>query len=254
MKHLALSFILITRLATAQCPSTLGSTFEQLPSFIGLFFSGNCISGTIRDTTICVEYAGSNRVRAAYFSFSTPNGSPVNVTQINQYNPECELIAQGNEILPSSEPVIVCYTLTANFVDNFCPYAIFLNPLSVDWCGFEVSESHGRVNVQWATCSNSNTNRFEILVSKDLELWQVVRTVQPYSVYSNQLDVYKVSFMYSSPGNSYVMIREIGNDGRIMQTDERVFFQPYVQGGASFDILGRQTNGENKQWHWIRNY
>lgn len=251
MKPLVLFLFLISRLAAAQCPSTLGSTFEHLPSFIGLFFSGNCISGTIRDTTICVQYAPSNRVRAAYFSFSTPNGSPVNVTEINQYTPECELIAQGNEILPSDEAVIVCYTLSANFVDNFCPYAIYLNPLSVDWCGFEVYEKHNRVDAQWLTCSNSNTNRFEVLVSKDLENWQVVKTVQPVSVYSNQLNVYKVSFMYSSPGNSYVMIREVGNDGRIMHTDAKVFFQPFVNSGVSFDILGRQTNGESKQWHWI---
>jgi hypothetical protein len=230
MKTLIL--ILFPFVLSAQCkPSKSYITF---PTFLSLYFGGECLSGNFSDTTICARFGANPSGRLPYFSASSPIGNIGTVT------------ASPSEIFPSNDSVDVSYHISGGLIDNFCPYAFVLNPLAVEFCGVNAESLDNQIAVQWATCSNHNTSHFNVIISGDLNTWTTARSVPPYEVNSSGLSIYKTRFPYRE-GLWYIRVMETDLNGDKTLSDV-VKVSVQESQGIYFDILGRQTNKEQFQW------
>lgn len=206
------------------------------PSFLSLYFGGECLSGSFSDTVICAKFAGNLSGRIPYFSASSPIGNIGTVTVV------------PNEIYPSVDSVEVRYTISGGLIDNFCPYAFVLNPLAVDWCGVNVESEGCKVAVQFATCSNQNTSHFNIQISKDLHDWKTAKSLSPVAVNSSSLNVYLAQFN-APKGLQYIRIVEIDfNGNKSISEVKMISVMGCGEGGVNYDILGRQVNKQEFQW------
>lgn len=227
----------------AQCypPVRTSNLYGVIPRFIHLYNNGDCVVKDIRDTTICVKVAPRTFGQLAYYSYSTPYGQNVGVS-IAQFNSACQQIATDNQIYPSTDTTIVCYTIAAELIDNFCPYIYRFVTLSVDWCGFSCSYGEGRLQVDWATCGNANTDRFEVLVSQDAQTWKKLSEVAPKFASSSGVSTYTFASLFSIPGQFYTCVREIDFNGAEAYSNICSFTG--VMSGSllqGYDLAGRQV-------------
>lgn len=248
MKTLLFLLLSAATLNAQRCDSirTVARYFG-IPSFNSLFNSGQCISGTISDTTICVKVGQHpQRFQRMFASFSSPTGEPFQITSYEVFDTSCTLIGIGRDIPAGTDTLIVCYTIQTELIDNFCPYALLMTPLAVQWCGISCNSLPlGALQVSWQTCSNSNTERFEIALSTDAVNWQTVGHVPPVSSNSSSMQSYTVTLPSCLPGNNYVVVREIDLNGNVSLSDLCHSFNPYP--GRNFikpyDLSGRQASG-----------
>ena len=242
-----LFLLLLTTNLTAQCETDrTGRSYLGLPSFFSLYFSGQCVERNMGDTTICVKFPPQSVGQVAGFSYSSPSGQPAFVTAINQYSTDCELIEQSPLIYPSTDTVVVCYTIDAVLIDNFCPYAILSNGLAVEFCGIEAEYEQNFIRLHFATCSNAGTLRYEVIISSDLTNWKTIYTLQPDQTNSSDLTDYNLSIPYTVGGLQYVAIREVDYEGRTTVSDIAFLIVPeVVRSGVGFDILGRSVSNSN---------
>jgi hypothetical protein len=242
-----LFLLLLTTNLAAQCETTrTGRAYLGLPSFFSLYFSGQCVERNMGDTTICVKFPPQSVGQVAGFSYSSPSGQPAFVTAINQYRTDCELIEQSPLIYPSTDTVVVCYTIDAVLIDNFCPYAILSNGLAVEFCGIEAEYQQNFIRLHFATCSNAGTLRYEVIVSSDLMNWRTIYALQPEQVNSSDITDYNLSIPYSVGGLQYIAVREVDYEGRTTVSDIVVLIVPeVVRNTGAFDLLGRSVNNSN---------
>ena len=242
MKTILLLLLSIT--ASAQCnTSRIAQSYFALPSFFGLYFSNQCISGSIRDTTICVKVVKTNQTQLAAFSYSSPSGQPAFVTSVSQYNNQCIYIGEGTMIPGGTDTVTVCYTIQAQLIDNFCPYTVLAGGLAVDWCGIYCYYSDGDVRLRWITCSNSGTSKFEVITSTDAISWTKLREVRPILETNSNQSEYNIAIPFDKGGINYFAVREIDVNGKVNMS-EIVFCEvPYTEKRQSgYDILGRSVS------------
>jgi hypothetical protein len=194
------------------------------------------------DTVICVKYPPNAVGSVAGFSYSSPNGSPAFVTSTQQFDMNCVLIDPTPMIYPHTDTIVVCYTIDANLIDNFCPYAIDAAGLAVEWCGLTARYEQNHIDLHFTTCSNAGTNRYEVIVSDDLVQWQTIfKTCAKYVNSSDKTD-YFLNVPYTVGGQHYLAIREIDYEGRTSVSDPVVFYVPEaVKQSGRFDILGRSV-------------
>jgi hypothetical protein len=242
-----LFLLLIATNLSAQCETDrTGRAYLGLPSFFSLYFSGQCVERNMGDTTICVKFPPQSVGQVAGFSYSSPSGQPAFVTAINQYRTDCELIEQSPLIYPSTDTVVVCYTIDAVLIDNFCPYAILSNGLAVEFCGIEAEYEQNFIRLHFATCSNAGTLRYEVIVSSDLMNWKTIYALQPEQTNSSDITDYNLSIPYSVGGLQYIAVREIDYEGRTTVSDIVVLIVPeVVRNTGGFDLLGRSVNNSN---------
>jgi hypothetical protein len=242
-----LFLLLLTTNLAAQCETNrTGRAYLGLPSFFSLYFSGQCVERNMGDTTICVKFPPQSVGQVAGFSYSSPSGQPAFVTAINQYRTDCELIEQSPLIYPSTDTVVVCYTIDAILIDNFCPYAILSNGLAVEFCGIEAEYEQNFIRLHFATCSNAGTLRYEVIVSSDLMNWRTIYALQPEQVNSSDITDYNLSIPYTVGGLQYLSVREIDYEGRTTVSDIVVLIVPeVVRNTGGFDLLGRSVNNSN---------
>jgi hypothetical protein len=242
-----LFLLLLTTNLAAQCETNrTGRAYLGLPSFFSLYFSGQCVERNMGDTTICVKFPPQSVGQVAGFSYSSPSGQPAFVTAINQYSTDCELIEQSPLIYPSTDTVVVCYTIDAVLIDNFCPYAILSNGLAVEFCGIEAEYEQNFIRLHFATCSNAGTLRYEVIISSDLMNWRTIYALQPEQVNSSDITDYNLSIPYSVGGLQYIAVREIDYEGRTTVSDIVVLIVPeVVRNTGGFDLLGRSVNNSN---------
>ena len=242
-----LFLLLLTTNLSAQCETDrTGRAYLGLPSFFSLYFSGQCVERNMGDTTICVKFPPQSVGQVAGFSYSSPSGQPAFVTAINQYSTNCELIEQSPLIYPSTDTVVVCYTIDAVLIDNFCPYAILSNGLAVEFCGIEAEYEQNFIRLHFATCSNAGTLRYEVIISSDLTNWKTIYALQPEQVNSSDLTDYNLSIPYTVGGLQYLSVREIDYEGRTTVSDIVVLIVPeVVRNTGGFDLLGRSVNNSN---------
>jgi len=240
-------FLLLSASAFGQCNTNrFMQPYLALPSFFGLYFANQCISGAIRDTTICVKIPRTNQGQIAAFSYSSPSGQPAFVTAVKQYNGACIFIENGTLIQAGSDTVTVCYTIQAQLIDNFCPYAILSPGLSVEFCGVEAEYEQNFIQMHFATCSNTGTLKYEIIVSSDLINWRTIYELQPDQVNSSDLTDYNLSIPYTVGGLQYLAVREVDYEGRTNVSDPVVLIVPdIVRSNQGFDILGRSVTNSN---------
>lgn len=245
MRFLILLFLPL--FASAQCETTRnGRAYLGLPSFFSLYFSGQCVEGNMGDTVICVKFPPQSVGMVAGFSYSSPSGQPAFVTAINQYNEACELIEASPLIYPNTDTITVCYTIQAALIDNFCPYAILSAGLAVEFCGVEAEYEQNFIRLHFATCSNTGTLRYEVIVSSDLFNWKTIYTLQPDQVNSSDLTDYNLSIPYTVGGLQYVAVREVDYEGRTTVSDPVVLIVPdIVRNQIGFDLLGRSVSNSN---------
>ena len=257
MKNLITLFAFLTfvNIGNAQCDSAnVIKSFWGYPSFNSLNNTGQCISANITDTTICVKVKKILATQQARFSYSSPFGSPLIVNEIRQYNSDCIFIGYGNLIDAGIDSVVICYSISSELIDNFCPYALIISPLAVEFCGLSAVMGSELLRVEFKTCSNANTDRFELIISKDLMSWTVAETIQPLIENNSSQSVYNVETNNFDNGLNYLAIREIDLNGNVTLSDITYFecrnkketFKSY------FDLSGRLVSG-NTQFKIIEN-
>jgi len=257
MKKFLISYILVILVSfvNAQCDSAkVVKSFWGFPSFNSLNNTGQCISANITDTTICVKVKQILATQQARFSYSSPFGSPLIVNEIRQYNSDCIFIGYGNLIDAGIDSVVICYSISSELIDNFCPYALIISPLAVEFCGLSAVMGAEFLNVEFKTCSNTNTDRFELIISKDLIRWNVAEIIQPNIENNSSESVYNIQTNNFENGINYLAIREIDLNGNATVSDIAYFecrnkketFKSY------FDLSGRSVSGNN-QFKIVRN-
>ena len=241
MKTLLFLFLSLT--ATAQCETDrTANAYIAIPGFTSLFLSGQCVSGNISDTTICVSVPRTTQGQVAAFSYSSPNGQPAFVTDVRQYDNTCTFIESGTLIPAGSDTITVCYTIQAQLIDNFCPYMILAGGLAVDWCGI-YAYYDDNLHVRFTTCSNSGTDFYEVITSTDGYSWRTIAKIQPYQETTSTESDYNLTLCYHTPGTQYFAIRETDLNGKTMVSDIVHCTIPYPLNPktSNFDILGRDT-------------
>lgn len=257
MKNLILLFAILTfgSSATAQCDSAKAvKSFWGFPSFNSLNNSGQCISANITDTTICVKIKQILATQQARFSYSSPFGSPLAVNEIRQYNSDCIFIGYGNLINSGIDSVVICYDISSELIDNFCPYALIISPLAVDFCGLSAVMGDDLLSVEFKTCSNTNTDRFELIISKDLISWNIAETIEPQIENNSSQSVYNIETNNFENGINYLAIREIDLNGNVTLS-EIAYFECRNKKEtikSYFDLSGRSVSG-NTQFKIVRN-
>jgi hypothetical protein len=250
MKNLITLFALLTFInsGNAQCDSARAvKSFWGFPSFNSLNNTGQCISANITDTTICVKIKQILATQQARFSYSSPFGSPLAVNEIRQYNSDCIFIGYGNLINAGIDSVVICYDISSELIDNFCPYALIISPLAVDFCGLSAVMGDDLLSVEFKTCSNTNTDRFELIISKDLIKWNIAETIEPQIENNSSESIYRLQTNNFDSGINYLAIREIDLNGNETVSDIAFFecrnkkktFESY------FDLLGRSVSGDS---------
>jgi len=246
MKTLML-FLLLSTASFGQCNTNrFMQPYLALPSFFGLYFANQCISGAIRDTTICVKIPRTNQGQIAAFSYSSPSGQPAFVTAVKQYNSACIFIENGTLVQAGNDTVTVCYTIQAQLIDNFCPYSIMAGGLAVDWCGIYAYHSDGNLKMRFSTCSNSGTKYFDIITSTDAVSWTSLINVLPEVETKSTESHYNICIPFNRGGSNYFAVREYDLNGGV-HVSPIVFVEiPYPSNdGSGFDLLGRRVNDGN---------
>lgn len=225
----------------------------SLPSFFSLYLTNQCVSGTIRDTTICVKVPRKNVGQLAAFSYSSPSGAPAFVTSVKQYNSACIMIDNTTAIAPGTDTITVCYTIQTTLIDNFCPYMIQLGSLAVTFCGVYAYHSEGILHVRWLTCSNAGTRKFDIIESPDAINWRTLYTQAPYVETNSNLSDYNIPLNYNQGGDHYIAIRETDVNGDVTLSDVvYVNIENRVQQNGSYDLLGRIVTQGSNQFYFIK--
>jgi hypothetical protein len=251
MKTLML-FLLLSTASFGQCNTNrFMQPYLALPSFFGLYFANQCISGAIRDTTICVKIPRTNQGQIAAFSYSSPSGQPAFVTAVKQYNSACIFIENGTLIQAGNDTVSVCYTIQAQLIDNFCPYAILAGGLAVDWCGIYAYHSEGNLKMRFSTCSNSGTMYYDIITSTDAVSWTSLGKVIPEVETKSTESHYNVCIPFNRGGMNYFAVREYDLNGGVHVSDIVFCEIPYPSNdGSGFDLLGRRVT-DNKFMYYV---
>lgn len=250
MKKFIISNILVilVTFVNAQCDSAKAvKSFWGFPSFNSLNNSWQCISANITDTTICVKVKKILATQQARFSYSSPFGSPLVVNEIRQYNSDCIFIGYGNLIDAGVDSIVICYDISSELIDNFCPYSLILSPLAVEFCGLSAVMGEEFLNVEFKTCSNSNTDRFELIISKDLIKWDIAETIQPQIENNSNQSVYNIQTNNFENGINYLAIREIDLNGNETLSEIAYFECRNKKKSIEtyFDILGRNVNSDS---------
>jgi hypothetical protein len=243
MKPLML-FLLLSTASFGQCNTNrFMQPYLALPSFFGLYFANQCISGSIRDTTICVKIPRTNQGQIAAFSYSSPSNQPAFVTAVKQYNSACVFIENGTLIQAGNDTVTICYTIQAQLIDNFCPYAILAGGLAVSWGEITAHHESGSIKLYFQTKSNSGTKKYEIITSLDLVSWTSLINVLPEVETKSTESHYNVCIPFNRGGMNYFAVREYDLNGGV-NVSPIVFCEiPYPSNdGSGFDLLGRRVN------------
>jgi hypothetical protein len=248
-----LLFLFMSLSAMAQCETErFAQSYIAIPSFFSLYFNDQCISQPLTDTTVCVKVARTTQGQVAAFSYSSPNGTPAFVTEVKQYDNTCTFIESGSLIPAGTDTVTVCYTIQANFIDNFCPYTILAGGLAVDWCG-QYAYYTDNLHVRFTTCSNSGTEKYEIIQSTDGYNWRVIQTIAPKDETTSTESDYNLTMCFHNPGLNYFAIREHDLNGGVNVSD--VFYceipYPLNPKTSNFDILGRQVQSNTFMFYVI---
>ena len=240
-------FLLLSTASFGQCNTNrFMQPYLALPSFFGLYFANQCISGAIRDTTICVKIPRTNQGQIAAFSYSSPSGQPAFVTAVKQYNSACIFIENGTLVQAGNDTVTVCYTIQAQLIDNFCPYSIMAGGLAVDWCGIYAYHSDGNLKMRFSTCSNSGTKYFDIITSTDAVSWTSLINVLPEVETKSTESHYNVCIPFNRGGMNYFAVREYDLNGGVYVSPIVFCEIPYPSNdGSGFDLLGRRVNDGN---------
>lgn len=250
MKTLLL--ILVSFSLSAQCNTdrTLNS-YLAIPTFLNLYFTGQCVSQPISDTTICVKVVQREVGQVAAFSYSSPNGQPAYVTSFRQFDKYCNFMTDSPFIEVGTDSIIVCYTIAASLIDNFCPYTILAGGLAVEWCGIYAYHDNGNINVRWVTCSNTGTKVFEVIHSVDAMNWRTIGNVKPYQSTTSTLSDYKLSLPFTGQGDNYFAVREIDLNGSVRISDVVYVNVPYSSstGSSGYDLLGRRVQSNDYMYY-----
>jgi hypothetical protein len=157
----------------------------------------------------------------------------------------------GSMIGAGTDTVTICYDITAQLIDNFCPYTVLSGSLSVDFCGIYAYHSEGSVKMRWLTCSNSGTKKFDVLTSTDAQNWIAIGTVKPIQETSSTELEYKVCIPFSKSGINYFAVREEDLNGNVKVSDIvycNVLETP-SKSMPQYDLLGRSINSSSYMYY-----
>jgi hypothetical protein len=215
-------------------------TTPTLPSFIQVYNANYCLSKTIiGDTTLCFTFNPNGADGYVYVAYSSPQNGQLNISAINQFQ-DTILIQQGNYVQSTSQELNICFTITNSYVDNFCPYFIPYIGLAVNFGSIQAAQFQDYLVVNWQTMSESNSNYFDVMISRDLIAWQKIGSKKSFGNTSTQQN-YTLNWKVENSGLFYLQIWEHDYNGSITLS------QPiYVQLTApkvevwNYDLAGRR--------------
>jgi hypothetical protein len=215
-------------------------TTPTVPSFIQVYQANYCLSRTIiGDTTLCFTFNPNGADGYIYVAYSSPQNGSLNITQIEQYENNV-LIQQGNYIQSTSQELNICFTITNSYVDNFCPYFIPYIGLAVNFGQVQAAQYNDYLVVNWQTMSESNSNYFDVMMSRDLIAWQKIGSKKSFGNTSTQQN-YNFNWKVRESGLFYLQIWEHDYNGSITLSNPI-----YVQLNAlkvevwNYDLAGRR--------------
>jgi hypothetical protein len=189
-------------------------TTPNVPSFIQIYNANYCFSQTIiGDTTLCFTFNPNGADGYIYVAYSSPQNGQLNISAINQYV-DTILIQQGNYIQSTSQELNICFTITNSYIDNFCPYFIPYIGLAVNFGSIQASQINDYLVVNWQTMSESNSNYFDVMMSRDLIAWESVGVKKSFGNTSTQQE-YTTYYKIREGGLWYLQIWEYDYNGSI---------------------------------------
>jgi hypothetical protein len=215
-------------------------TTPTVPSFIQVYNANYCLSQLIiGDTTLCFTFNPNGADGYIYVAYSSPQNGSLNITQIEQYENNV-LIQQGNYIQATNNTLNICFTITNSYVDNFCPYFIPYIGLAVNFGSISAAQFQDYLIINWQTMSESNSNYFDVMMSRDLIAWEKIGSKKSFGNTSTQQN-YSLNWRIKEGGLFYLQIWEHDYNGSITLS------QPiYVQLTApkvevwNYDLAGRK--------------
>lgn len=148
--------------------------------------------------------------------------APYTSLSFKMFNCTCDTLIQAGAIVPvhvntnivgldTSQCYILCVTWTAR-CDQFsiCPL-IYDSPLPVELISFTGNVNKDKINFNWSTASEINSDRFEIYRSTDLNSYELINTT-PAAGNSTFNLVYSAETNYDSK-YMYYTLSEIDIDG-----------------------------------------
>jgi len=218
------------------------STYEfSIPSFNQLYNGGYCISGNISDTIIYFKFYPEEQNGVIYWGYSSPFGYNLFVDSIFIYDSNCQLMSQGQMINGLDNSLyFVRFDLRTEFIDNFCPYFLPINPLAVDFGMIEAIQVENIIIVNWVTLSESNSSHFIIQYSYDLGNWRNSVSI-PSSNNSSTNRYYNANFTPPFDGTIYIRISEYDYNGNITLSTPiyTTFIRKSTSGTLIYDLSGR---------------
>jgi hypothetical protein len=192
------------------------------------------------DTVICVKVARQAQTQVAAFSYSSPSGAPAFVSEVRQYNENCELIEIGSMIDSGTDSITVCYDVQTDLIDNFCPYMVLSGGLAVAWGGIS-AYFQDVMHVRFITLSNSGTKEYHVIWSQDAVNWRTVLTLDPLVETTSTVSDYNNTVNAFAAGDNYYAIKEVDLNGRTNVSDIVYVNVPFpsVSHKSQYDILGR---------------
>ena len=189
-------------------------TTPTVPSFIQVYNANYCLSQLIiGDTTLCFTFNPNGADGYIYVAYSSPQNGTLNITQIEQYENNV-LIQQGNYVQSTSQELNICFTITNSYVDNFCPYFIPYIGLAVNFGQVQAAQINEYLVINWQTMSESNSNYFDVMMSRDLIAWSSIGSKKSFGNTSTMQE-YTTYYKISEAGLFYLQIWEYDYNGSI---------------------------------------
>jgi hypothetical protein len=215
-------------------------TTSTVPTFIQVYNANYCLSQTIiGDTTLCFTFNPNGADGYIYVAFSSPQNGSLNISAINQFQ-DTILIQQGNYVQATTDTLTICFTLTNSYIDNFCPYFIPYIGLAVNFGSVSAQQHNDYLIINWQTMSESNSNYFDVMISRDLIAWERIGSKKSFGNTSTQQN-YSTYYKINEGGLFYLQIWEYDYNGSITLSNPI-----YVQLTApkvnvwNYDLAGRK--------------
>lgn len=253
MKTLAKMVLLLAILSIELSPNLYSQCFsgQQLPvlkhypaignpNFIQLYNNGFCLSEDISDTTLWFNFYPEGKNGLIYWGYSSPLGFPVTVTSIELYDTNCVLLNVGNSIANLTDSVYyISFDIRTQYIDNFCPYFIEINPLAVEFGPLVAQQVNQSLYLTWTTYSEKNANNFIIQYSYDLNTWVDATSVKA-SGNRSTATTYSTSIYPNYPGLIYLRVIEYDyNGGRTFSEIIMAKYYPVEVRMEHYDLAGR---------------
>jgi len=215
-------------------------TTPTVPSFIQVYNANYCFSQLIiGDTILCFTLNTDGQNGYLYVAYSAPQNGQLDIDLVQQYQ-NGELIQEGNYVQLGADSLNICFTITNSYIDNFCPYFIPYIGLAVNFGTIQAAQLNDYLIVNWQTMSESNSNYFDVMMSRDLVAWSSIGSKKSFGNTSTQQN-YTTYYKINEGGLFYLQIWEYDYNGGITTSNPiYIVLELETRGQWNYDLAGRK--------------